>query len=163
MRQLVQRRRRAWLAARSVERGLFRADFDTPPGDERHRFLFHVHGDAGVGRIFPLRELEQIARKRGALTAYVDEGADSVPEVPSVMSRQFADRGARFKELDEVPAARRERRHEAESAAPAASDPGAGGRPVGGQHGGRRGGTGRARSRAWARAQRDAVVRHRDG
>ncbi|GGV76904.1 hypothetical protein GCM10010294_43700 [Streptomyces griseoloalbus] len=82
-----------------------------------------MHGDAGVGRIFPLRELEQIARERGALTAYVDEGADSVPEVPAVMSRQFADRGARFKELDEVPAARRERRHEAESAAPAASDP----------------------------------------
>ncbi|WP_436840630.1 tetratricopeptide repeat protein [Streptomyces griseoloalbus] len=123
MQQLIQRRRRAGLVARSVERGLFRANFDTPPEDERHRFLFHVHGNAGVGKSFLLREFEQIARERGALTAYVDESAGSVPEVLTVMNRQFAAQGARFKELDRVLATHRERRHEAEAAALAALDP----------------------------------------
>ncbi|WP_436850454.1 tetratricopeptide repeat protein [Streptomyces griseoloalbus] len=123
MQQLIQRRRRAGLVARSVERELFRANFDTPPEDERHRFLFHVHGDTGVGKTFLLREFEQIARERGALTAYVDESAGSVPEALAVMCRQFAAQGARFKELDKVLAAHRERRHEAEAAALAALDP----------------------------------------
>ncbi len=36
---------------REVERAAFRADFGFAPEDERHRFLFHVHGNAGVGSV----------------------------------------------------------------------------------------------------------------
>ncbi|MCT7353227.1 ATP-binding protein, partial [Streptomyces sp. 15-116A] len=123
MQQLIQQRRRAGLVARSAERDLFRANFDTPPQDEHHRFLFHVHGNAGVGKTFLVREFEQIARERGALTAYVDESAGSVPEALTVMCRQFTVQGRRFKELDRLLVAHRERRHEAETAALAALDP----------------------------------------
>ncbi|MFI9822912.1 hypothetical protein ACIHFC_20900, partial [Streptomyces sp. NPDC052013] len=123
MQQLIQRRRRAGLVARSAERDLFRANFDTPPEDEHHRFLFHVHGNAGVGKTFLVREFEQIARERGALTAYVDESAGSVPESLAVVCRQFAAQGRRLKELDRLLVAHRERRHEAETAALAALDP----------------------------------------
>ncbi|MGW9496117.1 tetratricopeptide repeat protein [Streptomyces prasinus] len=123
MQELIQRRRRAGLVARSAELGLFRANFDTPPEDERHRFLFHVHGNAGVGKTFLVREFEQIARERGALTAYVDENAGSVPEAMEVMCRQFASQGHRFKGLERLLASRRERLHEAEAAALAALDP----------------------------------------
>ncbi|MFD7702751.1 hypothetical protein [Streptomyces caelestis] len=65
MQRIVQRRRPAGFVARSAERELFRADFDLPPEDERHRFLFHVHGAAGAGKTFPVREFERIARERG--------------------------------------------------------------------------------------------------
>ncbi|MFI2424809.1 tetratricopeptide repeat protein [Streptomyces sp. NPDC018955] len=123
MQQIVQRRRRAGLVARDAERELFRANFDTSPEEERHRFLFHVHGDSGVGKTFLLREFEQIARERGALTAYVDESAGSVPEVLAAVCRQAGDQGHRFKELDRLLTAHRERRHEAELAALAALDP----------------------------------------
>ncbi|MFF9203678.1 tetratricopeptide repeat protein [Streptomyces sp. NPDC014986] len=123
MQQLVQRRRRAGLVARSVERELFRANLDTPPEDGRHRFLFHVHGNAGVGKSFLLREFEQIARERGALTAYVDESAGSVPEALAMICRQFTAQGRRLKELDRQLAAHRERRHEAELAVLAALEP----------------------------------------
>ena len=116
MRQLIEQRRRAGFVGRGAERAAFRANFELPPDDERHRFRFHVHGNAGVGKTFLVRELEQQAKERGALTAYVDEGVGSVPEALAVMCRQFAAQGRRFKELERLLAAHRERRHEAESA-----------------------------------------------
>ncbi|WP_079035076.1 tetratricopeptide repeat protein [Streptomyces hirsutus] len=132
MQELIQRRRRAGLVARSAELDLFRANFDTPPEDERHRFLFHVHGNAGVGKTFLVREFEQIARERGALTAYVDESAGSVPEALEVMCRQFAAQGHRFKSLERLLVSHRERLHEAEAAALAALAPEVEGTPSAG-------------------------------
>ncbi|WP_370268771.1 tetratricopeptide repeat protein [Streptomyces sp. V4I8] len=123
MQQLIAQRQRAGFVGRGAERAAFRANFDTPPEDERHRFLFHVHGNAGVGKTFLLRELEQVARERGALTAYVDDGVGSLPEAMEAISRQFAAQGRRFKELDRLLATYRERRHEAEQAAVVAELP----------------------------------------
>jgi tetratricopeptide (TPR) repeat protein len=117
MQQLIAQRRRAGFVGRSAERAAFRANFDTSPEDERHRFLFHVHGNAGVGKSFLLRELEQVARERGALTAYVDDSSTGLPEAMEAVSRQFAAQGRRLKELDRMLATHRERRHEAELAA----------------------------------------------
>lgn len=126
MQELIRQRRRAGFVGRGVERAAFRTNLDLPPEDERHRFLFHVHGNAGVGKTFLLRELEQIAREKGALTAYVDESVGSVPEVMAAISRQLGSQGCRFKELDRLLAAHRERRHEAEAAAVATPDPATG-------------------------------------
>ncbi len=116
MQELIRQGRRAGFVGRNAERAAFRANFDVPPQDERHRFLFHVHGNAGVGKTFLLREMEQLAREKGALTAYVDESVGSVPEAMTVICRQFAGQGHRFKELERLLAAHRERRHEAEAA-----------------------------------------------
>ncbi|MEZ3177282.1 hypothetical protein KYY02_00715 [Streptomyces pimonensis] len=63
--RVVRRLRRAGRVARSAGREPFRAAFGVPPEDERHRFLFRVHGAAGVGRTFLVREFGQIARERG--------------------------------------------------------------------------------------------------
>ncbi|MCZ0988673.1 ATP-binding protein [Streptomyces diastatochromogenes] len=115
MQELIGRRRRAGFVGRSDERAAFRANLDLPPEDERHRFLFHVHGNAGVGKTFLVRELEQLARERGALTAYVDEGAGSVPEAMAAIGHQLAKQGRRLKRLEEMLAAYRDRRHEAEA------------------------------------------------
>ncbi|MEV5913496.1 tetratricopeptide repeat protein [Streptomyces chartreusis] len=115
MQELIRQRRRAGFVGRGAERGAFRQNFDVPPEDERHRFLFHVHGNAGVGKTFLVRELEQLAREKGALTAYVDEAVASVSEAIAAISRQFAAQGHKFKELERLLAAHRERRHEAEA------------------------------------------------
>ncbi|MDL5202163.1 BREX system ATP-binding domain-containing protein [Streptomyces sp. ALI-76-A] len=115
MQELIRLRRRAGFVGRSDERAAFRRNLDLAPDDERHRFLFHVHGNAGVGKTFLVRELEHIARERGAVTAYVDESAGSVPEAMDTISRQLAAQGHRFKELDRLLTAHRERRHEAEA------------------------------------------------
>ncbi|MFB7932829.1 tetratricopeptide repeat protein [Streptomyces sp. NPDC056039] len=137
MQDLIRQRTRAGFVGRSAERALFRANFATAPNDERHRFRFHVHGNAGVGKTFLVRELEQIAREQGALTAYVDDSAGSVAEVMAEISRQFAAQGHRLKELNRLLAAHEERRHEAALAALATLDgqaadtgPSTGGRAV---------------------------------
>ncbi|QEU93711.1 tetratricopeptide repeat protein [Streptomyces kanamyceticus] len=116
MQELIRRRGRAGFIGRRGELAAFRENFDVPPADLRHRFLFHVHGNAGVGKTSLVHEMEQLARERGALTAYVDESVGSVPEAMAAISAEFARQGRRLKELDQILTTHRERRHEAESA-----------------------------------------------
>ncbi|MEK8172155.1 hypothetical protein NKH77_31485 [Streptomyces sp. M19] len=66
-----------------------------PPEDEAHRFLFHVRGDAGVGKTTLLRQLEQTAREHRALVALVDESVHSVPEMMAAISAQCARQATR--------------------------------------------------------------------
>ncbi|MFF3484045.1 tetratricopeptide repeat protein [Streptomyces sp. NPDC002701] len=121
--ELIQQGNRAGFVGRDCERAAFLANFDIPPGDARQRFRFHVHGTAGVGKTFLVQELRHLARERGALTAYVDESAGSVPEALAEICAQFADQGRRLKDLERRLAAYRDRRHEAEAAALAALAP----------------------------------------
>ncbi|MEU4166426.1 tetratricopeptide repeat protein [Streptomyces sp. NPDC026665] len=122
MQELIEGRRRHGFVGRGSERALFRGNFELPPEDERHRFLFHVHGTAGVGKTFLVREMEQLASESGALTVHVDENVTGLPEAMEAMSRQFASQGHRFKELDRLLAAYRERRHEVQTAVLAPPD-----------------------------------------
>ncbi|WAL96115.1 ATP-binding protein [Streptomyces sp. Je 1-369] len=115
MQELIRRRGRAGFIGRRGELAAFRANFDVPPADLRHRFLFHVHGNAGVGKTSLVHELEQLARERGALTAYVDDRVSGVPDALAAVSAEFALQGRRLKELDQLLTTHRERRHEAES------------------------------------------------
>lgn len=127
LQELFGRQSRAGFVGRTAERAAFRENLDIQPEDERHRFLFHVHGDAGVGKTFLVKEWKQIAQERGALTAYVDESAGSVPEAMEAIGLQLAQQGHRLKKLEEALVAHRERRHEAEAEVaalePAPEDP----------------------------------------
>ncbi|MFD3308966.1 tetratricopeptide repeat protein [Streptomyces sp. NPDC058694] len=118
--ELIQQGNRAGFVGRDTERAVFLRNFDLRPGDPGQRFRFHVHGPAGVGKTFLVQELRHLARERGALTAYVDERAGSVPEALSEICEQFADQGRRLKELERRLTAYQERRHEAEAAVLAA-------------------------------------------
>ncbi|MFJ2831409.1 tetratricopeptide repeat protein [Streptomyces sp. NPDC087263] len=113
MRELIRDRTRRGFVGRLAERAAFRENLELAPEDERHRFLFHVHGNAGVGKSFLVRELEQLARERGALTSYVDESVGSLPEAMAAIAEHFARQGHRFKELERLLTSHRERRHEA--------------------------------------------------
>ncbi|MEV6547551.1 tetratricopeptide repeat protein [Streptomyces sp. NPDC051597] len=125
MQELIRRRRRAGFVGRRGELALFRQNFDIPVDDERHRFVFHVHGAAGVGKTSLVRELEHTARERGAVTACADEDANSVPETLTALCAHFARQGHPFKSLERLLATYRRMRYEAESAAPAGPGPAA--------------------------------------
>lgn len=120
MQELIQRRGRAGFVGRRDELALFQSNFDIPPEDELHRFIFHIHGNAGVGKSSLVRELVRSARERQALTACLDESVNSVPEAMEALSAQFAQQGHALKALDRLLATYRQRRYEAESAASAA-------------------------------------------
>ncbi|WP_406269324.1 tetratricopeptide repeat protein [Streptomyces sp. NBC_00191] len=128
MQELIRRRRRAGFVGRRGELALFRENFDVPVEDERHRFVFHIHGNAGVGKTSLVRELEHTARERHALTATLDESVNSVPEAMAAIGAQFAQQGSPLKALDRMLATYRQRRYEAESATPE-PEPAPGGAP----------------------------------
>lgn len=136
MQELIRRRRRAGFVGRRGELDVFRTNFEVPPTDDRHRFLFHVHGIGGVGKTSLVRQWEQLASEQGALTAYVDEAVGSVPEAMAAIAAQFALRGRRCKDLNRLLTAHRERRHEAEPVSvaamfdDAAQEPGPGALPA---------------------------------
>ncbi|WP_328872063.1 tetratricopeptide repeat protein [Streptomyces sp. NBC_00287] len=116
MAQLPEREADDRFVGREAERASFLVNFGLPPGDPDRRSRFHVRGDSGVGKTFLVEELKRLARKHGALTAYVDEDAGSVPDALEVISRQFAAQGRRMKSLERRLAVYRERRREAEAA-----------------------------------------------
>ncbi|WP_405598904.1 tetratricopeptide repeat protein [Streptomyces sp. NBC_01410] len=119
--ELLDIARRASFVGRRDELDAFRANFDVPVSDPRHRFIFHIHGNAGVGKTSLVRELTQAARGRDALTAVLDESVNSVPEAMEGLCTQFAQQGHPLKALDKLLATYRQRRYEAESAAAAAT------------------------------------------
>ncbi|MFI0778045.1 tetratricopeptide repeat protein [Streptomyces sp. NPDC021212] len=115
MRDLIRQRRR--FVGRRQEMAAYRENFAVPPEDEAHRFVFHVRGDAGIGKTTLVRQLENTAREHRALIAYVDESVNTVPEVMAAISAQFARQGHPLKSFDKLLATYRQRRHEADSAA----------------------------------------------
>ncbi|MFJ9145111.1 tetratricopeptide repeat protein [Streptomyces griseus] len=102
LQQIVEGQRRAAFVGREAELGLFRANFALPPEDPRHRFVFHVRGNAGVGKTSLVREWRELAGEFGSLTASVDESADSVPDVLAAIAAQFAEQGYPLKALDRL-------------------------------------------------------------
>ncbi|MEU3773980.1 tetratricopeptide repeat protein [Streptomyces sp. NPDC032472] len=127
--ELIRRRRSSGFIGRQGEVSAFRDTLRRPP-DEAAQFLFHVRGQAGVGKSTLVRQLETIAREGQAVTAYADESVADVIETMELISAQFAQQGAPLKGFDKLLATYRQRRHEADAgiAAPG-TDPAAGGAP----------------------------------
>ncbi|MGW1789784.1 tetratricopeptide repeat protein [Streptomyces tubercidicus] len=118
--ELIRLRRRAGFVGRRGEIAAFRDNFARAVEDPAHQFLFHVRGQAGVGKTSLVRQFEETAREQGAPTAYVDEAVHGVPEAMAAISGQLAAQGHPLKVFDKLLATYRERRHEAEAAAVAA-------------------------------------------
>lgn len=113
LQQIVEGQRRAAFVGRESELSLFRENFAIPPEDPRHRFVFHVRGNAGVGKTSLVREWQQVAGEFGALSASVDEAADSVPELLASVAGQFAEQGHPLRALDRMLATYRRALHDA--------------------------------------------------
>jgi tetratricopeptide (TPR) repeat protein len=115
LQQRIRERQQSGFVGRQGQVIQYRENFGLPAGDERRRFLFNIHGDAGVGKTFLARQLEQIATGDGVLTAYVDEAAEDVAAVMTAIAGGFARGGSRLTEFEKRAAEYRERRHELES------------------------------------------------
>jgi tetratricopeptide (TPR) repeat protein len=108
-------RRRSGFVGRHGELGLFRDNLSRDPRDEAFQYLFHVHGQAGVGKTSLVRQWDSAARELGATTAYLDHDVHSIVEAMEAISVQFRRQGAPLKGFERLLAAYHLRRHEAET------------------------------------------------
>jgi hypothetical protein len=111
----IRDRQRIGFVGRQGEIVQFQENLGFPADGERRRFLFNIHGDAGVGKTYLTRQLQQIAVRNGALTAYIDETTEDVTSAMGVIAEELKRAGARFTEFDKRAEDYRQRRHELES------------------------------------------------
>ncbi len=115
-RQELNRRRRAGgFIGRTSELNVFRDNLARDPQDAAFQYLFHVHGNAGVGKTSLVRQWEAAAQARQAVTAYVDDTVHSVIEAMEAVSAQLEQQGVPMKAFQDQLAAYRQRRHEVET------------------------------------------------
>ncbi|OIJ63576.1 hypothetical protein WN71_032630 [Streptomyces mangrovisoli] len=114
---------------RRAELADFRGNFATEQDDERRRFLFNVHGDAGVGKTLLVEQFQRVARDdAGAVTARADEKAEGLVATLETLVRQLAP-GSAAKQFDRALAAYRQQLRDAQAPAdPAAEGSSAAGR-----------------------------------
>ncbi|MFD5316177.1 tetratricopeptide repeat protein [Streptomyces sp. NPDC127098] len=129
--ELNRQRRRSGFIGREEQLDVFRRNLGRDPESPDFRYLFHVHGNGGVGKTSLIRQWEQQARERGAATAIVGDEVHDVVEAMAAVADRLEHEGLpldRFrKRLKEY----RQRRHEVErgqaAAEPAADVPSVGG------------------------------------
>jgi AAA ATPase domain/NYN domain len=80
---------------RQEEISRYRANLLLPTDDPERRFLFNIHGVAGVGKTFLTRQLQRTASEAGALTAYVDYAAEDLVSVMNTIAGQLARDGGK--------------------------------------------------------------------
>lgn len=83
LQDLIRGRQQSGFVGRQGQVDQYRDNLQLPVEDERRRFLFNVHGNAGVGKTYLTKQLQQLAHASGALAAYVD---DNVHDTMSAMA-----------------------------------------------------------------------------
>ncbi|MFI6347878.1 tetratricopeptide repeat protein [Streptomyces sp. NPDC050560] len=98
--ELIRRRAQERFVGRQALVADFAGRLDGDPEDYEAPFLFHVHGLGGVGKSTLLRRWSDVAGRKGALTALVDESdVHGVPQALLRLGHQLARTGP-LKEFD---------------------------------------------------------------
>ncbi|WP_367323078.1 tetratricopeptide repeat protein [Streptomyces sp. HUAS ZL42] len=115
--QLNRLRRRTGFIGRQNELTGFRENFAQDPDSATSTFqyLFHIHGDGGVGKTSLVQQWVAVAREFGAATVYLDDGVHSAVEAMEAISAQLGHQGMALKGFDRMLTTYRQRRHEAET------------------------------------------------
>jgi hypothetical protein len=81
-----------------------------------YQFLFHVRGNAGVGKTSLVLQWEAVAREQGAATAYLDDTVHSAVEAMEAVGERLGRQGLELRRFNKLLATFRQRAHEAQSA-----------------------------------------------
>ncbi|MCI2418003.1 ATP-binding protein [Saccharopolyspora sp. K220] len=91
MQEIIRARQSDDFVGRQQQRDDFRANLRCPP--DTRKFVFALHGQAGIGKTHLLRQLHGIALEIGALTARTDENETDLVALMAAVSRQIAGQG----------------------------------------------------------------------
>ncbi|MFI6645691.1 tetratricopeptide repeat protein [Streptomyces sp. NPDC050504] len=94
----------------------FRENLGQDPESDDYQFLFHVHGNAGVGKTSLVRQWEAVAGEQGATTVYLDDSVHSAVEAMEEIGERLGRQGLELRRFDKLLATFRQRAHEAQSA-----------------------------------------------
>ncbi|GAA3039493.1 tetratricopeptide repeat protein [Actinokineospora globicatena] len=115
LQELIRRRQSGGFVGRREQLAEFEANLALPLDDPRRRFLFTLHGSAGVGKTFLMRQFTRIAREAKVLTASVDESVFDVLTAIEAIVADLDQQGARCRDFPKLLADYRTRRHELET------------------------------------------------
>ncbi|MFE3515315.1 tetratricopeptide repeat protein [Streptomyces sp. NPDC059166] len=114
------RHERTGFVGRRGELAVFRETFARDPEETDFPFLFHVRGNAGVGKSTLVRQWETAALEQpSVITAFVGDEVHDAVEAMEAVSDRLGRQGHPLKRFDKQLAIYRQRRHQAESAVPA--------------------------------------------
>ncbi len=115
LQDLIRGRQQSGFVARRGRVIQYRENLAYRVDDERRKFLFNIHGDAGVGKTYLTQRFQEAAGGSGALTAYVDETSDDVIAVMNAVAEQLRRAGVSMSGYQNRADYYRERRRELES------------------------------------------------
>ncbi|MEV0009718.1 tetratricopeptide repeat protein [Streptomyces sp. NPDC047973] len=121
------RRERTGFVGRRGELAVFRETFARDPEESDFPFLFHIRGNAGVGKSTLARQWEAAALEQpSVVTAFTGDEVHDAVEAMETVSDRLGRQGHPLKRFDKQLATYRQRRHQAESAltAPQPTQPG---------------------------------------
>lgn len=100
MQDIFERRQQTGFVGRQDLLARFQENLTLPVDDPRHRFLFNVYGDPGVGKSFLVHRLHALALERGARSAIVDDRVFDVPGTMAAIADQLSAQGARLRSFE---------------------------------------------------------------
>jgi len=87
LQDLIRVRQASVFVGRIEQLHLFEENLALRVDGPRRRFLFSLHGDAGIGKSFLVRQFSRLARERDWVTAYIDHRVNDVPAAMSAVGR----------------------------------------------------------------------------
>lgn len=109
-------RSRTGFVGRRGELAVFRETFTRDPEEVDFPYLFHVHGNAGVGKSTLVRQWEAAAREHASVvTAFLDDEVHDALEAMEAISGRLGQQGRPLKRFDKQLTTYRQRRHQAEN------------------------------------------------
>ena len=96
----IRRRQQSGFVGRQGQVVQFEDNLRLPVHDEQRRFLFNIHGDAGIGKTYLTKRLRQVAIGNGNITAYLDETFADPASVMTAIAEAFNRDGVRLEEFE---------------------------------------------------------------
>lgn len=115
LQDIIKRRQQSDFVGREKRLLEFSENLRLPLADHRRRFVFNVHGVAGVGKTFLTHQFRRVAEKVGSLCAYTDESCFDVLETMTALAADLAAQELPLKSFDKKLAVYHRRRHELEA------------------------------------------------
>lgn len=115
LQEVIRARQQKTLPDREAQIARYQHNLGLAADDQRRRFLFNIHGDAGIGKTYLTQQLRQVASDSGAVTAYIDDKIEDLTSVMTAIAAEFRRSGTPLVEFEKRVAVYQKRRRKLES------------------------------------------------